>query len=86
MKMLPHRTPVLFALYSAAAAWAHAHPGHQGHEGGEFTWDFSHLVSNPLATLGYLTLLALAVIALRSRLRNRSRLAARSTSESADSR
>ena len=26
-----------------------AHPGHDGHE---FTWDFSHLAAYPLATIG----------------------------------
>jgi hydrogenase/urease accessory protein HupE len=44
-------SPRLFAIFFAfSAAVARAHPGHDGHEGGDFTWDFTHLASHPLAT------------------------------------
>lgn len=35
-----------------------AHPGHDGHE---LTWDFSHLVAHPLATVCCLAVLAASV-------------------------
>lgn len=31
---------------------------HPGHEGDELTWDYQHLVSHPLATLGCFAVLA----------------------------
>lgn len=39
-----------FVGFALSAVAARAHPGHDGHEGGDFTWDFSHLASHPLAT------------------------------------
>ena len=86
MKQIASRTLPLFAVYSAAAALAHAHPGHEGHEGGAFTWDFSHLVTNPLATLGYVALLVVAIWAVRSHLRTRRSVQARSFRKSPNSR
>ena len=86
MKLLARRALPLFAAYSAAAVQVHAHPGHEGHEGGGFTWDFSHLVSNPLATLAYLTLLVVAVLAVRSHLRHRRSVQAQSLRRSTDQR
>ena len=80
------RTLSLFAVYFTAAVLAHAHPGHEGHEGGEFTWDFSHLVSNPFATLAYVALLVGAVMAVRGYLSSRRKLPAQSPRRSADGR
>ncbi len=37
-------------VFALSAAVARAHPGHDGHEGGDITWDFSHLASHPVAT------------------------------------
>lgn len=42
----------LLLLFPALAS---AHPGH---EGGDLTWDYQHLVSHPLATLGCFAVLA----------------------------
>lgn len=47
----------LVALVLAVAPQAQAHPGHDGHE---LTWDFSHLVEHPVATLLCLSVLAAA--------------------------
>lgn len=82
MKQLARRTLPLFGVFSAVAAVAQAHPGHEGHEGSSFTWDFSHLTSHPLATLVYLALLAVAVWAVRTRLRSRRSLQAQSLPKS----
>ncbi len=71
MKSIARRSLVLFASYVAVAAVAQAHPGHPGHEGGDFTWDFSHLAAHPLVTLGFLTLLTVAVWAGWSHFRSR---------------
>ncbi|ACB77484.1 hypothetical protein [Opitutus terrae] len=42
-------------LLAALPALAHAHPGH---DDPEITWDFSHLVAHPLATIGCLLVIA----------------------------
>lgn len=70
MKTTFRRLLSLAAAGSALAAVAHAHPGHEGHENGGFTWDFSHLVSHPLATLGCVALLAVLGWAAWSHLRS----------------
>ncbi|HEX2100613.1 MAG TPA: hypothetical protein VHF69_08125 [Candidatus Synoicihabitans sp.] len=58
-------TPLVTAASFALVSMAQAHPGHDGHEGGEFSWDWDHLVANPVATLVWLTIAGLAVWALR---------------------
>lgn len=58
MKLTFRRTLSLVTFGSVLAAVAHAHPGHDGHENGGFTWDFSHLASHPFASLGCVALLA----------------------------
>ncbi len=58
MKTTFRRSVSLLALSSLVTALAHAHPGHDGHESGGLTWDFSHLAAYPLATLGCVALLA----------------------------
>lgn len=86
MKPFTRRTLSLFTVYSAAALVAHAHPGHAGHDGGDFTWDFSHLVTNPLATLGYVALLGVAIWAVASHLRHRRSVQVQSFHKSTESR
>ncbi len=86
MKQPARRSLLVFAVYSAAAALAQAHPGHPGHEGGDFTWDFNHLASHPLATVGFAALAAVTVWVAWSQLRNRRSLQAHSLRNSADSR
>ena len=61
MKQLAARSLPFFAVYSAAASLAQAHPGHAGHDDGGFTWDLSHLVSYPWATLGFVALATVIV-------------------------
>jgi len=80
MKLLAARSAALFSVLSATVA--QAHPGHDGHEGGDFTWDFSHLASHPLATLGCALVVSLAIWAGVSHLRAR-RLSAQSLRKSA---
>jgi hydrogenase/urease accessory protein HupE len=53
------------------AAVARAHPGHDGHEGGDFTWDFSHLASHPVATVACALIAVAALWAGVSLLRSR---------------
>ena len=75
-----------FAVYSAAATLAQAHPGHPGHEGDDFIWDFNHLVSHPLASLGFAALLTITVWAAWNHLRNRRSETAHNLRASADKR
>jgi hydrogenase/urease accessory protein HupE len=56
MNFFRRRSLAPFAAFLALASLAHAHPGHDGDH--EVTWEFSHLVAHPLATL-----MCLAVIA-----------------------
>jgi len=65
MKLFSVRSAALGFAFSAAIA--RAHPGHGGHEGGDFTWDFSHLASHPLATAACVLMVGAAVGLLRSR-------------------
>lgn len=56
-----HSTPRRLSLFAASlflVAAAHAHPGHDGHE---FTWDFSHVAAHPFATMG--SIAAIGVVA-----------------------
>jgi hydrogenase/urease accessory protein HupE len=57
--------------FAVSAAVARAHPGHDGHEGGDFTWDFSHLASHPLATAACVLMVGAALWAGVSFLRTR---------------
>lgn len=57
--------------FAFSAAVARAHPGHDGHEGGDFTWDFSHLASHPLATAACALIVGAAFWAGVSHLRSR---------------
>ncbi|MFZ9746381.1 MAG: hypothetical protein ACO3G4_07095 [Opitutaceae bacterium] len=77
MKLSSARFTALVFVLSAAAA--RAHPGHDGHEGGDFTWDFSHLVSHPFATAACALMVGAALWAGVNFLRTRraSRLAVR---------
>ena len=49
------RSTLIATALVALPSFAHAHPGHDDHD---ITWDFSHLVAHPLATLGCLGVLA----------------------------
>ena len=69
MKLSPVRFAALAFAFSAAVA--RAHPGHDGHEGGDFTWDFSHLASHPLATAACALIVGAALWAGVSHLRSR---------------
>lgn len=51
----------LALLAAATASVVQAHPGHDGHEGGDFSWDFSHLSSHPVATAGCLLVVGVAL-------------------------
>ena len=48
------RSTLIATVSVALPTLAHAHPGHDDHD---ITWDFSHLVAHPLATLGCLAVL-----------------------------
>jgi hypothetical protein len=69
--IFPMRIPPALRFAASAASFAavfpaivHAHPGHDGHD---LTWDFGHLASYPLATLGcFLVIAGVAVIAGRA--------------------
>ncbi len=63
------RSAVVFVVLSAAIV--RAHPGHDGHEGGDFTWDFSHLAAHPLASAACLLIVGAALWAGVSHLRSR---------------
>ena len=69
MKLSSVRSAALAFAFSAAVA--RAHPGHDGHEGGDFTWDFSHLVSHPLATAACVLMVGAALWAAVGFLRSR---------------
>ena len=69
MKLFSARSAVLAFAFSAAVA--RAHPGHDGHEGGDFTWDFSHLASHPLATAACVLMVGAALWAAVGFLRSR---------------
>ena len=71
MKTFVSRSLSVAAVSSLLVSLAHAHPGHDGHEGGDITWDFGHLTSHPLATLGCVALLGAASWAVWSHLRSR---------------
>ena len=69
MKLPSARFAAIAFAFSAAVA--RAHPGHDGHEGGDFTWDFSHLASHPLATAACALIVVAALWAGVSHLRSR---------------
>lgn len=69
MKLFSARSAAL--AFALSAAIARAHPGHDGHEGGDFTWDFSHLASHPLATAACFLIVGAALWAGVSLLRSR---------------
>ena len=69
MKLSSARCAALVFAFSASVA--RAHPGHDGHEGGDFTWDFSHLASHPLATAACALIVGAALWAGVSHLRSR---------------
>lgn len=48
MKLNSSRSLLSAAAFLATALFAQAHPGHDGHD---FTWDFSHLAAYPDATI-----------------------------------
>ncbi len=48
MKLNSSRSLLSAAAFFAIASFAQAHPGHDGHD---FTWDFSHLAAYPDATI-----------------------------------
>jgi hypothetical protein len=67
----PMKAPRRFALTSialAAPAALLAHPGHDGDH--DFTWDFSHLVAHPVATLLCAAVLGTAIYAIVRALRS----------------
>lgn len=47
---------LLLTAVFAAPVIAHAHPGHDGDH--DFTWDFDHFVTHPLATIACVTIVA----------------------------
>ena len=55
MKSLRLRS-LLVATAFALPALAHAHPGHDGDH--DFTWDFDHFASHPLATIACIAVVA----------------------------
>jgi hydrogenase/urease accessory protein HupE len=69
MKLPSARFAAIAFAFSAAVA--RAHPGHDGHEGGDFTWDFSHLASHPLATAACALIVGAALWAGLNHLRSR---------------
>jgi len=69
MKLPSARFAAIAFAFSAAVA--RAHPGHDGHEGGDFTWDFSHLASHPLATAASALIVGAALWAGLNHLRSR---------------
>jgi hydrogenase/urease accessory protein HupE len=48
MKLNSSRSLFSAAVFLATASLVQAHPGHDGHD---FTWDFSHLAAYPDATI-----------------------------------
>jgi hypothetical protein len=56
------RRYALTSLALAAPAALLAHPGHDGDH--DFTWDFSHLVAHPVATLLCAAVLGTAIYAV----------------------
>jgi len=50
---------MLLAAWAASASAVSAHPGHD--DGHELTWDLGHFAAHPLATLGGLAVLAVAI-------------------------
>ncbi|MEO6003467.1 MAG: hypothetical protein ABIZ04_01895 [Opitutus sp.] len=55
------RSALIATVLVALPSLAHAHPGHDDHD---ITWDFTHLISHPFATLGCLAVLGGAVWAV----------------------
>jgi hypothetical protein len=51
MRTFLRRSTVATALIALLPSLAQAHPGH---DGGEVTWDFTHLAAHPFATMGWL--------------------------------
>ena len=49
MKISSVRGIALWLAILASTSLLHAHPGHDGHE---LTWDFRHLATYPLASIG----------------------------------
>jgi len=58
MKSFSRRALTPTAAFLATAALAQAHPGHGDHD---FTWDFTHLATHPVATFLCFGLFAAAV-------------------------
>lgn len=54
MKTFSLRLVAPTAVFLATAALAQAHPGHDGHN---FTWDFTHLVDHPDTTILFIGVL-----------------------------
>jgi hypothetical protein len=54
----PRFRSLMIATAFTIPALAHAHPGHDGDH--DFVWDFSHLASNPVATVACVALLVFA--------------------------
>lgn len=57
----PRRFAFSFLAFATPAALL-AHPGHDGDH--DFTWDFSHLLAHPVATLFCTAVLATAIYAI----------------------
>ncbi len=67
MKASPRLALAVSALATPAALLAH--PGHDGDH--DFTWDFSHLVAHPFATLFCAAVLGTALYAIVRATRSR---------------
>lgn len=75
MKSAP-RLPILLAAAALVAPLtALGHPGHDGDH--DFTWEFSHLVEHPIATLACVAVLAAAGWAIWRATRSPDRRAAK---------
>lgn len=65
------KAPRRFALTSIALATPAALLAHPGHDGDhDFTWDFSHLLAHPVATLLCAAVLGTAIYAIVRALRS----------------
>lgn len=75
MKSAPRLSALLATAALVAPLTALAHPGHDGDH--DFTWEFSHLVAHPIATLACLAVLAAASWAIWRSTRSSPRKAAK---------
>jgi hypothetical protein len=61
MRTLLRTSSVAAVLIALLPTLAQAHPGH---DGGEVTWDFTHLAAHPFATMGWLVAIGGVALAI----------------------